>query len=151
MPRLSLSPARHGSQTRPIAIALFLMFAISQTGCMSWKMENVAPVQTLKTPVPARLRVTLVNGEARYLDSARVEGDSLIGNALATKGRWARDHTGAQVHIAAEPAGRTAFLLSDVARTDAKRASTGKSVALAIPVVGLAGLMVLFAVASGLE
>lgn len=136
---------------RPASTMLFLLAATSLTGCMSWKTENVAPVQALKTPVPARLRVTLVNGETRYLDSARVERDSLIGNALATKGRWTRDNTGQQLHIAGQPAGRIAFPVSTVSRTEAERVSAGKSVALAVPVLGALGLAVLFAIASGYE
>ena len=150
MPRFTVHP-RSGSETRPLRIAFALLVAASLTGCMAWKSENVAPVQSLKTPVPATLRVTLVDGETRYLEQARIEHDSLIGNARATSARWSRDASGAQVAVAGRPAGRTSFPLAQVARTDAMRVHAGKTAAVAVPTVGILGLAFLIWVGSGLE
>ena len=134
LPRFRLENCR-------LSILLALVALPSLTGCMAWKSENVAPVQALKRPVPPTLRVTMLDGEIRYLDSPRIEGDSLIGNAQATTARWTKDRDGRQVPVAAQPAGRTALALSQVARTDARRVHAGKTAVVAVPTVAVAGLM----------
>jgi hypothetical protein len=133
----------------PILLALVALAGL--TGCTTWKPENVAPVQALKRPVPVTLRVTMMNGETRYLDSPRIEGDSLVGNAHATNARWTQDRDGRQVPVAAQPAGRTAFALSQVTQTDARRVHGGKTAAVAVPTVAVMGLALLVLIGSGLE
>ena len=101
-------------------------------GCMTWKTQNVAPVQALKQPVPPRLRVQLNDGRTVFLTSARVENDSLVGFERA------EDAPG-------RPAGRTAFALSDVARTDTRGPKTIANLAI---VVGVAAAVALYALAA---
>ena len=128
--------------------ALVLLGTAQLTGCTAWKTENVAPVQELKTPIPASLRVTLTGGATRHLDSARIENDSLVGNVAATKGGW-RHHAGESVYIPGQPAGRTAFALAEVARTQARRSDAARTVALAVPLTAAAGFLALVAIFSG--
>ena len=134
-----------------LSMLLTLVALPSLIGCMTWKSENVAPIQTLRRPVPPTLRVTMVDGEIRYLDAARIEHDSLIGNAQATNARWTKNRDGRQVPVAAQPAGRTAFALSQVAQTEARRVHTGKTAAVAVPTVAVVGLALFVWIGSGLE
>lgn len=145
-PGIGLSPRFRGQAVR---IAFLILTGASLTGCMAWKLENLAPVQALKTPVPPNLRVTLVNGESRYLDSARVEKDSLVGIARAVPARWGRDSSGGSVYVAALPAGRTAYHLPQVVRTDARRVHTGRTLAVAVPTTTILGFMAFVAIWSG--
>lgn len=146
LPGIGLSPRFRGYAVR---IAFFILSSAGLTGCMAWKTENLAPVQALKTPVPPNLRVTLVSGESRYLDSARVEEDSLVGNARAVPARWGRDSHAGSVYLAALPAGRAAYPLSQVARTEARRVHTGRTLAVAVPTTAILGFMAFFAIWSG--
>ena len=145
MPRISRIGLSPPLEYQAVRVALLILTGASLTGCMTWKPENVAPVQALKSPVPPNLRVTLVNGERRHLDSARVEQDSLVGIARAVPARWARDSKAGSVYVAAIPAGRTAFPLSQVARTEAHRVHTGRTLAVAVPSTAIVGFMVFLA------
>ena len=151
MPKFPDVRARCPAGARALRLALAVSFTTTLPGCMAWKAENVAPVQALKTPVPATLRVTLVDGETRYLDDARIEHDSLIGNARPTRGEWRRDQREASVHIPGKPGGRTAFPLSQVVRTEAQRVHAGKTLLVVVPTAAVAGFLVLLSAYSGLE
>ena len=103
--------------------------------CTTWKTQNVAPVVALKEPVPPRLRVQLKDGRTVFLDSARVENDSLVG---IVRGEDAPGRT----------AGRTAFALSDVERTEARGAKTLASAGIVGGVLAV-GLLVAVVAALG--
>jgi hypothetical protein len=86
-------------------------------GCIGWRTQNVAPVEELKQPVPNRLRVHLKDGRTVFLSSARVENDSLVGTERA------EDAPG-------RAPGRSAFLLSEVTRTEARGPKAGGTLAI---------------------
>ena len=108
--RMTVSLLTHRSR----CCSMVLLSLASLPGCTGWRIQNVSPVQELKQPVPYRLRVQLKDGRTVYLRSARVENDSLVGIERA------EDAPG-------RPAGRSAFALSDVARTEALKTKVAAS------------------------
>ena len=119
------------SSTYQMRRSVMVLFALaSLPGCTTWKTQNVAPVQALKQPVPPRLRVQLNDGRAVFLTSARVENDSLVG---VVRGEDAPGRT----------AGRAAFALSEVARTEARGAKTLATLGMVGGVVAITTLYAL--------
>ena len=100
------------SNTYQLHRSVMVLLALAYLpGCTTWKTQDVAPVQSLKQPVPPRLRVQLNDGRTVFLTSARVENDSLVG---VVRGE----------DVPGRTAGRTAVALSEVARTEARGAKT---------------------------
>lgn len=146
-------PDRGGSMrfrvrtSRAQASALVLLAAALLPACVTWKTDNVAPVQTLNEPSPRRLRVTLTDGSQVVLTSPRIKNDSLVGNAPAVK-RQVNFSSGTDVP--GRPAGRMAIALPLVASTEAQRTHVGRSIATGTGVgVLIFGVVVMAAFSGG--
>jgi hypothetical protein len=116
----------------PRPLTLMVLMLGSLPGCMKWQTQDVAPVASLKQPVPERLRVLLNDGRTVFLYGAQIQGDSLVG---VERGREAPGR----------PVGRTAIALTDVTATEGQAANVAANLAITGGVIAIGALVALAA------
>jgi hypothetical protein len=70
--------AMRAVQSRRMALAGLV--ALSATGCMGWRVQQVSPRELLKDRSVDAVRVTRADKSKVEIYNPRIEGDSIIGN-----------------------------------------------------------------------
>jgi len=109
--------------------------------CRSWQVESAPLPEVLGRPgTSGRMRLTLIDGTIRELDSPQIRGDSLVGAPVpGGDGRRNVAVFGGGPEDASISASGTApgILLADIAGVERRRVSAGKTTGLVLGVAAV--------------
>ena len=114
--------------TRRVIAALLL---VQLTACYSWRPTTVSPQTLIPVEQPSEVRVMLTSQETITLTYPTLRNDSISGVVPYLDGY------------------RRAVAVSDISRLEVRRVSTGRTLALVLPLAGVAAIFIGYLISCG--